>query len=459
MYKYICLNYRMHGSSCQWTMVDIGGVRMNLFENMEPVDPFEPLAVRMRPRSLDHFFGQEQVVGPGTFLRSMIEEDKVPSLLLYGPSGTGKTTLAKIISELTSSRFVMLNATNVGIGELRSTIEEAIRIRSSLQQRTILFLDEIHRFNKSQQDVLLPSVESGQIILIGATTENPFFEVNRPLLSRLRLLTLERLDATALVAILRRAVTDEDYGLGKKSLIVTDDLLEDIGRFVDGDARMALNILEQVGAMVRTGGEITIEIVEKVLGRRVYRYDKKGNNHYDVSSAFIKSMRGSDPDAVLYYLARMIEAGEDPVFIARRIIICAAEDVGLADPQALVVANAAAQAAHMVGLPEARIILSEAALYVALAPKSNSAYVGIDAAIHAVRYKEQGEVPKHLRDSHYGGAKQLGHGVGYRYAQDYPNGYVEQQYLPDTLIDEQFYTPLERGCERELVKDWKDRKR
>ena len=449
----------MHGSSCQWTMVDIGGVRMNLFENMEPVDPFEPLAVRMRPRSLDHFFGQEQVVGPGTFLRSMIEEDKVPSLLLYGPSGTGKTTLAKIISELTSSRFVMLNATNVGIGELRSTIEEAIRIRSSLQQRTILFLDEIHRFNKSQQDVLLPSVESGQIILIGATTENPFFEVNRPLLSRLRLLTLERLDATALVAILRRALTDEEYGLGKKALIVTDDLLEDIGRFVDGDARMALNILEQVGAMVRSGGEITIETVEKVLGRRVYRYDKKGNNHYDVISAFIKSMRGSDPDAVLYYLARMIEAGEDPVFIARRIVICAAEDVGLADPQALVVANAAAQASHMVGLPEARIILSEAAVYVALAPKSNSAYLGIDAAIHAVRHKEQGEVPKHLRDAHYGGAKQLGHGVGYRYAQDYPNGYVVQQYLPDALVDEQFYNPLERGRERELVKDWEDRKR
>ena len=431
---------------------------MNLFENMEPVDPFEPLAVRMRPRSLDHFFGQEQVVGPGTFLRSMIEEDKVPSLLLYGPSGTGKTTLAKIISELTSSRFVMLNATNVGIGELRSTIEEAIRIRNSLQQRTILFLDEIHRFNKSQQDVLLPSVESGQIILIGATTENPFFEVNRPLLSRLRLLTLERLDATALVAILRRALTDEEYGLGKKALIVTDDLLEDIGRFVDGDARMALNILEQVGAMVRSGGEITIETVEKVLGRRVYRYDKKGNNHYDVISAFIKSMRGSDPDAVLYYLARMIEAGEDPVFIARRIVICAAEDVGLADPQALVVANAAAQASHMVGLPEARIILSEAAVYVALAPKSNSAYLGIDAAIHAVRHKEQGEVPKHLRDAHYGGAKQLGHGVGYRYAQDYPNGYVEQQYLPDTLVGETFYTPLERGCEEELVKAWKARK-
>ena len=431
---------------------------MNLFETIESVDPFEPLAVRMRPRTLDHFFGQEKVVGEGTFLRSMIEEDTVPSLLLYGPSGTGKTTLAKIISELTSSRFVMLNATNVGIGELRSTIEEAVRFRNSLQQRTILFLDEIHRFNKSQQDVLLPSVESGQIILIGATTENPFFEVNRPLLSRLRLITLERLQPIALVAILRRALTDTEYGLGKKEIVATDELLEDIGRFVDGDARMALNILEQVGAMVRSQGEITVDILEKVLGRRVYRYDKKGDNHYDVISAFIKSMRGSDPDAVLYYLARMIEAGEDPVFIARRIIICAAEDVGLADPQALVVANAAAQAAHMVGLPEARIILSEAALYIALAPKSNSAYVGIDRAIQVVQHKEQGEVPMHLRDAHYGGAKQLGHGVGYRYAQDYPNGYVQQQYLPDNLAGEMMYTPLDRGCERALIEQWEDRK-
>lgn len=431
---------------------------MNLFENIESIDSFEPLAVRMRPRTLDHFFGQEKVVGKGTFLRSMIEEDTVPSLLLYGPSGTGKTTLAKIISELTSSRFVMLNATNVGIGELRSTIEEAVRFRNSLQQRTILFLDEIHRFNKSQQDVLLPSVESGQIILIGATTENPFFEVNRPLLSRLRLITLERLQPKALVAILRRALTDTEYGLGKKEIVATDELLEDIGRFVDGDARMALNILEQVGAMVRSQGEITVDILEKVLGRRVYRYDKKGDNHYDVISAFIKSMRGSDPDAVLYYLARMIEAGEDPVFIARRIIICAAEDVGLADPQALVVANAAAQAAHMVGLPEARIILSEAALYIALAPKSNSAYVGIDRAIQVVRHKEQGEVPMHLRDAHYGGAKQLGHGVGYRYAQDYPNGYVQQQYLPDNLVGETMYTPLDRGCERALIEQWEDRK-
>ena len=261
------------------------------------------------------------------------------------------------------------------------------------------------------------------------------------------------------MSILRRALTDVDYGLGKKDLSATDELLEDIGRFVDGDARMALNVLEQVGAMVRPHEEITIEVVEKVLGRRVYRYDKKGDNHYDVISAFIKSMRGSDPDAVLYYLARMIEAGEDPVFIARRIIICAAEDVGLADPQALVVANAAAQAAHMVGFPEARIILSEAALYIALAPKSNSAYVGIDAAIQAVRHKEQGEVPKHLRDAHYGGAKQLGHGVGYRYAHDYPKGYVDQQYLPDALVNDRYYTPVDRGCESTFVKDWKDRKK
>ena len=294
--------------------------------------------------------------------------------------------------------------------------------------------------------------------MIGATTENPFFEVNRPLLSRLRLITLERLQPIALVAILRRALTDTEYGLGKKEIVATDELLEDIGRFVDGDARMALNILEQVGAMVRSQGEITVDILEKVLGRRVYRYDKKGDNHYDVISAFIKSMRGSDPDAVLYYLARMIESGEDPVFIARRIIICAAEDVGLADPQALVVANAAAQAAHMVGLPEARIILSEAALYIALAPKSNSAYVGIDRAIQVVRHKEQGEVPMHLRDAHYGGAKQLGHGVGYRYAQDYPNGYVQQQYLPDNLAGEMMYTPLDRGCERALIEQWEDRK-
>lgn len=429
---------------------------MSLFQEEEQ-RRFEPLAVRMRPRELQHFYGQEKIVGEGTFLKAMIDEDTVPSLLLYGESGTGKTTLARIIAERTKSRFVLLNATNVGIGELRNALEEAKKYKQSLGQRTIVFLDEIHRFNKSQQDVLLPSVESGDIVLIGATTENPFFEVNRPLLSRLRLITLERLDANAIALILRRALEDEDYGLGKKALNCEDGVLESIGTFVAGDARMALNILEQAGAMVLKGGELTLDVVEKVLGRRVYQYDKKGNSHYDTISAFIKSMRGSDPQATVYYLARMIEAGEDPNFIARRIVICAAEDVGLADPQALVVANAAAQAAYLVGFPEARIILSEAALYVALAPKSNSAYVAIDRAIYTVKHGELGNVPPHLRDAHYGGAKALGHGKDYLYAHDYLNGYVEQQYLPDELVDEVFYEGIDRGKEAELLEDWSER--
>lgn len=278
---------------------------------------------------------------------------------------------------------------------MRNIIEDARKRVRSLQQRTILFLDEIHRFNKSQQDVLLPCVEDGTIILIGATTENPFFEVNRPLLSRLRLITLEALTPKAIGQILRRAITDEEVGLGKRRLQVTDEVLEDVGIFVNGDGRMALNILEQAAAMVPNEGTISIEVLEKVVGRRIYTYDKNGDSHYDTISAFIKSMRGSDVQATVHYLARMIEAGEDPNFIARRIVICAAEDVGLADPQALILANAAAQAAHMVGFPEARIILSEAACYVALAPKSNSAYLAIDAAIADVRHKDCGQVPDH----------------------------------------------------------------
>lgn len=431
----------------------------SLFDQLEEEQSFEPLAVRMRPRNLDDFYGQEAIVGKGSFLRSMIEEDTVPSLLLYGPSGTGKTTLAKIIANLTKSHFVSLNATNVGIGELRGALEEADKRKRAYHQRTIVFLDEIHRFNKAQQDVLLPSVESGQIILIGATTENPFFEVNRPLLSRLRLITLERLDESALLSIVRRALLDETYGLGKKQLVASDDVLEEMLTLTDGDARMTLNMLEQVAAMVRKGGEITREVVERVVGRRLYRYDKQGDNHYDTISAFIKSMRGSDPDATVYYLAKMIEAGEDPNFIARRIVICAAEDVGLADPQALVVANAAASAAHMVGFPEARIILSQAALYVALAPKSNSAYLAIDRALHAVRHGKEGEVPKHLRDAHYKGARSLGHGEGYLYAHDYPGGYVKQQYLPDTLVGERFYEEVMRGREEELNRLLQEKKR
>ena len=430
---------------------------MDSLFDMTPTNTYEPLPVRMRPTKLDHLYGQEKAIGKGTFLRAMVEKDTIPSMLFYGPCGTGKTTLAGIIAKVSNSHFVNLNATNAGIGELRTIIEDARKRVRSLQQRTILFLDEIHRFNKSQQDVLLPCVEDGTIILIGATTENPFFEVNRPLLSRLRLITLEALTPKAIGQILRRAITDEEVGLGKRHLQVTDEVLEDVGIFVNGDGRMALNILEQAVAMVPDEGTITIEVLEKVVGRRIYTYDKKGDSHYDTISAFIKSMRGSDVQATVHYLARMIEAGEDPNFIARRIVICAAEDVGLADPQALILANAAAQAAHMVGFAEARIILSEAACYVALAPKSNSAYVAIDAAISDVRHKDCGQVPDHLKDSHYSGASKLGHGKAYKYAHNYPNGYVKQQYLPTPLVDATYYKGIKRGTEEQLLHDWEKR--
>lgn len=430
---------------------------MDSLFDMTPTNTYEPLPVRMRPTKLDHLYGQEKAVGKGTFLRAMVEKDTIPSMLFYGPCGTGKTTLAGIIAKVSNSHFVNLNATNAGIGELRTIIEDARKRVRSLQQRTILFLDEIHRFNKSQQDVLLPCVEDGTIILIGATTENPFFEVNRPLLSRLRLITLEALTPKAIGQILRRAITDEEVGLGKRHLQVTDEVLEDVGIFVNGDGRMALNILEQAAAMVPDEGTITIEVLEKVVGRRIYTYDKKGDSHYDTISAFIKSMRGSDVQATVHYLARMIEAGEDPNFIARRIVICAAEDVGLADPQALILANAAAQAAHMVGFPEGRIILSEAACYVALAPKSNSAYVAIDAAISDVRHKDCGQVPDHLKDSHYSGASKLGHGKAYKYAHNYPNGFVKQQYLPTPLVDATYYKGIKRGTEEQLLHDWEKR--
>ena len=432
---------------------------MDSLFDLAPTNTYEPLPVRMRPTKLDHLYGQEKAVGKGTFLRAMVEKDTIPSMLFYGPCGTGKTTLAGIIAKMSNSHFVNLNTTNAGIGELRTIIEDARKRVRSLQQRTILFLDEIHRFNKSQQDVLLPCVEDGTIILIGATTENPFFEVNRPLLSRLRLITLEALTPKAIGQILRRAITDEEVGLGKRRLQVTDEVLEDVGIFVNGDGRMALNILEQAAAMVPDEGTISIEVLEKVVGRRIYTYDKKGDSHYDTISAFIKSMRGSDVQATVHYLARMIEAGEDPNFIARRIVICAAEDVGLADPQALILANAAAQAAHMVGFPEARIILSEAACYVALAPKSNSAYMAIDAAIADVRHKDCGQVPDHLKDSHYSGASKLGHGKAYKYAHNYPNGYVKQQYLPTPLVDATYYNGIKRGREEQLLNDWEERRK
>ena len=430
----------------------------SLFDDLQS-RAFEPLAVRMRPTSLDDFYGQDKAVGKGSFLRAMLDQDTIPSMLFYGPSGTGKTTLAGIIAAMSHSRFVQLNATNTGISELRSVIEEAKKYIRSFQQRTILFLDEIHRFNKGQQDVLLPCVEDGTIVLIGATTENPFFEVNRALLSRLRLITLESLSPEAIGKLLRRALEDSDRGLGAKGVTADQEVLLTIGAFVNGDARMGLNILEQAVAMVKSGEALTQDALEKVLGRRVYSYDKKGDNHYDTISAFIKSMRGSDVNATLHYLARMIEAGEDPNFIARRILICAAEDVGLADPQALVVANAAAQAAHMVGFPEARIILSEAASYVALAEKSNSAYLAIDRALSDVRHKQCGPVPAHLRDTHYSGAKELGHGKGYDLPHNHPSGWVDQQYLPDQLLGVNYYQAVDHGQEAILHKVWEDRKK
>ena len=430
----------------------------SLFDDLQS-RAFEPLAVRMRPTSLDDFYGQDKAVGKGSFLRAMLDQDTIPSMLFYGPSGTGKTTLAGIIAAMSHSRFVQLNATNTGISELRSVIEEAKKYIRSFQQRTILFLDEIHRFNKGQQDVLLPCVEDGTIVLIGATTENPFFEVNRALLSRLRLITLESLSPEAIGKLLRRALEDSDRGLGAKGVTADQEVLLTIGAFVNGDARMGLNILEQAVAMVKSGEALTQDALEKVLGRRVYSYDKKGDNHYDTISAFIKSMRGSDVNATLHYLARMIEAGEDPNFIARRILICAAEDVGLAHPQALVVANAAAQAAHMVGFPEARIILSEAASYVALAEKSNSAYLAIDRALSDVRHKQCGPVPDHLRDTHYSGAKELGHGKGYDLPHNHPSGWVDQQYLPDQLLGVNYYQAVDHGQEAILHKVWEDRKK
>ena len=430
----------------------------SLFDDLQS-RAFEPLAVRMRPTSLDDFYGQDKAVGKGSFLRAMLDQDTIPSMLFYGPSGTGKTTLAGIIAAMSHSRFVQLNATNTGISELRSVIEEAKKYIRSFQQRTILFLDEIHRFNKGQQDVLLPCVEDGTIVLIGATTENPFFEVNRALLSRLRLITLESLSPEAIGKLLRRALEDSDRGLGAKGVTADQEVLLTIGAFVNGDARMGLNILEQAVAMVKSGEALTQDALEKVLGRRVYSYDKKGDNHYDTISAFIKSMRGSDVNATLHYLARMIEAGEDPNFIARRILICAAEDVGLADPQALVVANAAAQAAHMVGFPEARIILSEAASYVALAEKSNSAYLAIDRALSDVRHKQCGPVPDHLRDTHYSGAKELGHGKGYDLPHNHPSGWVDKQYLPDQLLGVNYYQAVDHGQEAILHKVWEDRKK
>ena len=423
---------------------------------------FAPLAQRMRPRNFNEFVGQQEAVGGGRFLRQMMEKDQISSMIFYGPPGTGKTTLAQMIASMTGSEFKKLNAVAAGIGDIRQIVKEADDARKFYQKRTIVFIDEIHRFNKSQQDVLLPYVEDGRLILIGATTENPFFEVNHALLSRVRIVRLYQLTDGQLVKILRQALTDKERGLGGQPITVSDEVILAMAQMAGGDARMALNILEGTASMLPlTGGEITLDMVQEILGQRVQRYDKTGDNHYDTVSAFIKSMRGSDPDAALHYLARMLAAGEDVKFIARRVVICASEDVGNADPMALVVAMNAANAVQFVGMPEARIILGQAVTYIASAPKSNAAYMGIDAALQDVRSKNCGAVPAHLRDAHYKGAAKLGHGTEYIYPHDYPGHFTEQAYLPKEIQNAHYYQPSDNGQEKSmgdyLRKCWLDR--
>lgn len=408
---------------------------MDLFSSVNDDKKYQPLAERLRPQTLKDFAGQEKILRGA--LGKMIAEGQTPSLIFYGAPGTGKTTLAKIIANTTASNFVKVNAALSGISELRGLIKEAEEQRKYYRRRTILFIDEIHRFNKGQQDFLLPYVEDGRITLIGATTENPFFEVNAALLSRVKIVRLEKLTTDDIKKILRRAVEVEGFDVEEQALNVIAD-------FADGDARMALNLLEQA----TFAGKVTVETLRDLIGEKIRRYDKRGDNHFDTASAFIKSMRGSDPDAAIFYLAKMIDGGEDLNFIARRIVICAAEDVGNADPQALILANAAAQSVQFVGLPEARIILAQAVTYVASAPKSNAAYLAIDKALADTA----GEVPKHLRDTHYKGAKAFGNGVGYKYPHDFDNHFVKQQYLPDKKISARYYEPTAQGYEATIKK-------
>lgn len=428
---------------------------MSLFDEIEagPALP-APLAMRMRPVKLAEFVGQADLIAPGRFLRRMIDADTVPSMILFGPPGTGKTTLAHIIARETNAQFEQLNAVSSGVADIRKVIDAAQKRLRLQRQRTILFIDEIHRFSKSQQDVLLPFVENGTVTLIGATTENPYFEVNSPLLSRMRVFRLLPLGRDDVVAILRAALADRERGLGNMELVCGDGVLEAIADATNGDARVALNLLEQAASMLPADGprEITVELLRSIAGERVIGYDKQGDTHYDVASAFIKSMRGSDPDAALHYLARMLVAGEDVKFIARRIVICAAEDVGNADPQALVVATAAMHAVQFVGMPEARIPLAQAVVYVAAAPKSNAAYLAIDRAMAEVRERDVGRVPVHLRDASYKGAKQWGYGKEYKYPHSFPGAWVPQQYLPDEIRDAIYYRPTDRGFEAEIAR-------
>lgn len=411
----------------------------------------EPLASRMRPNTLDEVVGQKHIIGKGKLLYRAIMADKLGSIIFYGPPGTGKTTLAKVIANTTSSNFKELNATIAGKKDMEEVINEAKNQYGMYGKKTILFIDEIHRFNKSQQDFLLPFVEKGTITLIGATTENPFFEVNKALLSRSRIFELKPLGTDDIKDLLNRAVTDKEKGFGDCNVVFDDDAVEFLAEISGGDARAALNALE-IGILTTDKCEdgtihITLEISKECIQKRVANYDKDGDNHYNTISAFIKSMRGSDPDAAVYYLAKMLQAGEDVKFIARRIMICASEDVGNANPMALVVATNASLAVERIGMPEARIILSQAVLYIATAPKSNSAIKAIDSALQVVAAGKDYLIPGHLKDAHYSGASALGSGIGYKYPHDYKNNYVEQQYLPDILNGIRFYESCNNGYE------------
>ena len=424
----------------------------DLFENAaaDRLRREAPLARRVAPRSLDELVGQAHILGPGKILRRAIEADRITSLILYGPPGSGKTALARLIAMRTKAAFAPLNAVTSGVKELRELIAAATQRRVHENRRTIVFVDEIHRFNRAQQDALLPDVENGNIVLIGATTENPFFAVVAPLLSRSQIFEFQRLSEEDLEALLRRALAHPARGAFDLDVAVDDEAIAHIAGYAEGDARRALNALE-VALLTTTPVEgrlhVTREVAEESIQRKMLHYDGGGDEHYDAASAFIKSMRGSNPDAALYWLARMLEAGEPPRFAARRILIAASEDVGNADPQALVVANAAFQACEAIGMPEARIILAQAATYVACAPKSNAAYLGIDAALQDVRQRKTIEVPVHLQDKHYKGAARLGRGEAYRYAHDYEEGYVPQDY---GVARGTYYRPADRGKEAEF---------
>lgn len=428
---------------------------MDLFDYMREtaMENESPLASRMRPTTLDEVVGQQHIIGKDKLLYRAIKADKLSSIIFYGPPGTGKTTLAKVIAHTTSAEFCQMNATTAGKKDMEEVVKGAKDRLGMYRKKTILFVDEIHRFNKGQQDYLLPFVEDGTLILIGATTENPYFEVNGALLSRSVIFELKPLEKEDIRLLLRRAVQDEKKGLGAYGAVLDEDAEEFLADISGGDARAALNALELGVLSTKPAGDgrihITLETASECIQKRAVRYDKTGDQHYDTISAFIKSMRGSDPDAAIFYLAKMLCAGEDIKFIARRIMICAAEDVGNADPNALVVAVSAAQAVERLGMPEARIPLAQAASYVACAPKSNAAYLAIDRAMEMVS-KQKTTVPAHLQDAHYKGSADLGRGIGYKYAHDFPNHYVEQQYLPDEIKDVRFYHPTENGYEGKI---------